>query len=70
MRRSHNTDLTPCLSRIANVPTNQASGLAGQRLQGQLFLEVPVQTGPVPPGVLDAAAKAGVVIRDITGTVY
>ena len=57
-------------TKIANVPTNRANGLAGKSLQGQLYLEVPVQNASVPGAVLDAAADAGVVIRDVNGKVY
>ena len=53
---------------IADVPSS--GSLAGQRLQGQMILEVPVQTRPIPQGVLDAANDAGVIIRDINGRIY
>lgn len=53
---------------VANVPSS--GPLAGQLLQGQYILEVPVQTNPVPQAVLDAANKAGVLIRDVNGTIY
>lgn len=60
----------PVGAKIADVPTNVQNGLAGQRLQGQYILEVPVQKNPVPQSVIDAANDAGVLIRDINGTVY
>jgi RHS repeat-associated protein len=50
-------------AKIANVPTQRVgsghanAGLAGQRLQGQMILEVPVQTGAVPQAVIDAANR-------------
>lgn len=40
------------------------------RLEGELILEVPVQTKPVPQAILDEANKRGIIIRDITGKVY
>jgi hypothetical protein len=55
-------------SKIANVPSS--GGLAGQRLQGQMILEVPVQTAPIPRSVLDAANNLGIIIRDVNGKVY
>ena len=57
-------------ARIANVPTNVESGLAGQQLQGRVYLEVPIQTKPVPQRVLNAATKHRIVIRDVNGKVY
>ncbi|WP_156440226.1 MULTISPECIES: hypothetical protein [unclassified Burkholderia] len=53
---------------IANVPSS--GGLGGQMLRGQYYLEVPVQIRPVPQSVLDAANKAGVLIRDVNGRIY
>jgi hypothetical protein len=58
----------PAGATIANVPSS--GNLAGQRLEGNYILEVPVQTRPVPQSVIDAADNAGVVIRDPTGKVY
>lgn len=55
-------------STIANVPSSGA--LAGQQLQGQMILEVPVQNGPIPQSVLDAAAEQNIVIRDVNGNIY
>ena len=55
-------------SKIAEVPTSGA--LAGARLQGNLFLEIPMQAEPVPEGVLDAATKLRITIRDVYGKVY
>jgi hypothetical protein len=48
------------------MPANMLTGT----LQGQHVLEVPIQTNPVPPQVLSAAKSAGVIIRDVAGTVY
>jgi RHS repeat-associated protein len=58
----------PVGATIAKVPSN--GPLAGTTLRGQLILEVPVQTNPVPQSVIDAATLAGVVIRDTGGTIY
>jgi hypothetical protein len=55
---------------IANVQSNITNGLAGLKLEGQMILEVPVQTSPIPQVVLDAATQAKVTIRDINGKVY
>jgi len=52
---------------IADVPTTRRVGLAGDVLQGDYFLEVPVQRMPIPQSVLDCAEKLKVKIRDITG---
>lgn len=58
----------PVNGTIANVPSS--GGLAGQPLLGQHILEVPVQLRPIPQSVIDAADRAGVLIRDINGHVY
>lgn len=55
-------------SRIANVTSS--GPVAGQTLQGQLYLEVPIQSAPVPQSVLNAAQRYGVSIRDINGKVH
>jgi filamentous hemagglutinin len=59
----------PAGASIANVPST-SSALLGRRLEGSYYLEVPVQTGPIPQRVLDAAKRADVKIRDINGKVY
>uniref|UniRef100_UPI00035C90BF hypothetical protein n=1 Tax=Paenibacillus ginsengihumi TaxID=431596 RepID=UPI00035C90BF len=46
------------------------NALKGGRLEGELILEVPVQTKPIPQAILDEATKKGIIIRDITGKVY
>jgi hypothetical protein len=56
--------------KIANVPTNVQNGLVGRRLEGQHILEVPVQLRPIPQSVIDAANRAGVLIRDVNGRIY
>ncbi len=58
----------PPNARIANVPSS--GPLAGQRLRGQMILEVAVQTRPIPRAVLDAAKRKAIVIRDVYGNVY
>jgi len=52
---------------IADVPSNRASGLAGEKLRGQMLLEVPEQQAPVPKAVLDEARKRDIRIRDEFG---
>jgi len=52
---------------IADVPSNRASGLAGQPLRGQKILEVPEQIAPVPKAVLDQANNRRIIIRDEFG---
>jgi hypothetical protein len=59
----------PANAKIAKVASTPPY-LRGQRLQGQLIMEVPVQTGPIPQAVLDAARRSGVLIRDVFGKVY
>ena len=54
---------------VADVPS-APPGLAGRTLSGDMVLEVPVQTSPVPQSVLDLARQLNVTIRDVNGTVY
>ena len=54
---------------ITDSPFNSKI-LRGQRLKGELILEVPVQNAPVPREMIEAAASRGIVIRDIAGNVY
>ncbi|WEF34265.1 PAAR domain-containing protein [Pseudoduganella chitinolytica] len=58
----------PVDATIARVPSS--AELAGEKLAGQHYLEVPVQVRPVPQSVLEAAERAGVVIRDVNGKIY
>jgi hypothetical protein len=53
---------------IANVPTS--GSLAGETLRGTKFLEVPVQTRPIPQAIIDAADRADVTIRDVNGRIH
>jgi hypothetical protein len=57
---------------IADTPANRAAypGLKpGERLSGQMVLEVPVQQAPIPQEFGDWAARLGVTIRDFNGQV-
>lgn len=53
---------------IADVPS--AKGLAGQQLEGNMFLEVPPQWKAIPRAVLREAAHLEITIRDSNGRVY
>jgi len=44
--------------------------LIGEELKGERVLEVPVQTRPVPPEILQYASDVKVSIHDITGKIY
>jgi hypothetical protein len=54
--------------RIANVPSSGA--LAGKRLVGRQYLEIPIQLRPIPNAVLDLAKQLKIIIRDVTGRIY
>jgi hypothetical protein len=54
---------------VSDVPS-APPGLAGRALSGDMVLEVPVQTSPVPQSVLDLAKELNITIRDVNGTVY
>ncbi|GAB17768.1 hypothetical protein GOEFS_039_00020 [Gordonia effusa NBRC 100432] len=62
------------LFRIADVPSARENpslrGLIGDALDGEYFLEVPVQTGAIPAAILKFARDSGIKIRDVTGHVY
>jgi len=53
---------------IAETPA--AGPLAGQRIRGNLILEVPIQNAPVPPELLQYAHSRGIQIRDVAGKVW
>jgi hypothetical protein len=53
---------------IADVPSSGV--LAGQPLAGQMILEVPPQTAPIPQSVLETAERLGILIRDTNETTY
>lgn len=62
---------------IAEVPSNLTGrnrGIfevnRGNKLQGKMILEVPVQTKPIPQKVLDFANKNYIKIRDVKGEMY
>jgi hypothetical protein len=57
-------------STIANVPSTREAGLAGQKLSGLKFLEIPVQTQPIPRPVIERANATKVILRDIDGRIY
>lgn len=44
--------------------------LIGRPLKGKYYLEVPVQSKPVPKWALQDAANNGVIIRDVKGFIY
>ena len=56
---------------VADTPRNRElyPHLVGQRLQGQMVLEVSVQQSPVPEELAVWARRRGVTIRDFNGTV-
>ncbi len=57
---------------IADTPSNREKypHLVGQPLRGDMILEVPVQTAPVPPAIVEKAAELNVTIRDVNGKEY
>ena len=64
-------------SIIADVPSNRTGvnkGIfelnQGDKLKGQMILEVPVQAKAVPKRVIDYANKHYIKIRDINGKIY
>ncbi len=54
---------------FANVPWGPRD-LLDATSQGQLWLEVPVQTKPIPGAVLATARQLSIKVRDVTGKVY
>lgn len=57
-------------TRIPSTPANDASGLAGQTLEGQMVLQVPPQAGTIPNELLEYATEQGVHIIDVNGVRY
>lgn len=60
---------------IAEVPSsisgaNKGILKYGDDLKGQMILEVPVQSKPVPQKVLEYADKNDIIIRDISNRTY
>jgi hypothetical protein len=60
------------LTEVADVPSTRARypELVGQRIDGDMILEVPPQHSPIPQSVLDHADELDITIRDVTGRVY
>lgn len=59
-------------TKIPDTPKARAEypQLIGKPLKGKYYLEVPVQSQPVPEWALREAANHGVIIRDVQGFVY
>lgn len=58
---------------IADTPGNRASlppGMIGTSLDGEMILEVPVQTSSIPEEILAQAGARGIQIRDVAGRIY
>jgi filamentous hemagglutinin len=56
---------------IADTPRMRQLGLAGKDLNGVMILEVPSQTrGAIPQGIIDAADRLFILIRDTAGQKY
>ena len=61
----------PAGTKIADTATTRARGIAGQRLDGDMILEVPPQLGgKIDPDIVKYAEENGVYIRDLNGTFY
>ncbi|OCA78328.1 hypothetical protein BBH99_08860 [Chryseobacterium contaminans] len=55
---------------IKNTPRNaDAIAKAGDKLAGEMILEVPVQKNGLPKAVIEHANDLGVTIRDVTGKI-
>ena len=46
------------------------NALVDRQLQGRMYLELPVQRGRIPQGMIDTANRLDIKIRDIMGKVY
>ncbi|MGW6732633.1 RNase A-like domain-containing protein [Streptomyces sp. NPDC055013] len=59
-------------TKIPDTPKARAEypQLIGKPLKGKYYLEVPIQSQPVPEWALREAANHGVIIRDVQGFVY
>ncbi len=55
-------------SRIADVPSNR--GLRGEKLDGRMIFEVPVQHKAIPKRVLEEATNRQIIIRDVNEKVH
>ncbi len=60
----------PSGATIADVKSNTELRRTATQLQGNLYLEVPVQTGSIPESVLAEARAKNVTIIDVNGTTY
>ena len=69
---SYLSEFTKKYSAGSEISTGKfnPNALKGGRLEGELILEVPVQTKPVPQAIIDEANEKGIIIRDITGKEY
>ena len=55
--------------RFADV-RSRPGDLRDATIQGQLWLEVPIQTKAIPNGILSKASELSIKIRDIEGKVH
>lgn len=55
--------------KFANVKS-RPDNLPDDVISGQLWLEVPVQTKPIPALILNKAKELNIRIRDINGIIY
>jgi hypothetical protein len=61
----------PVGAKLADTPRNQKLGIAGDTLDGQMYLEVPPQIGgKIDQRILDYASKNHIIIRDVNGVPY
>lgn len=62
----------PAGTRIADTPSTRDLGIAGDRLSGDMILELPPQIGPVPDEVIEYAwsQRPPISIVDINGVDY
>jgi hypothetical protein len=58
--------------RELKVKYEPGTGIRGSeaKLKGVMILEIPVQTGPIPPSVLQYASTLKITIRDVAGKIY
>lgn len=68
-------EITQKYSRGTKIPDTAKArrefpNLIGKPLRGEYYLEVPVQSKPVPDWALKEAMKSRVIIRDVTGHIY
>lgn len=63
-------DSSPPFESLEERSGHQNADLAGDTLEGRMFLEVPVQKKPVPNNVREYATDNDIIIRDEKGKVY